>query len=249
MSKPLEYICETKDDSGNWNAINAFQWKLLEEEMAIVYAAVCIRKKHLEKAEANFPNYWHPEPLKIAGKTKMVEIHNAVGTLKKPLVAGMTQETGSKDGNREFSILLEQKPALFTSKECGLQALASIGWLMDVSKARPPEITTDNSSVDYEESLLPTNLEVKEESAPSGYNKVQIELLQSTKDIAAEVLAKCGGMSLAYSNMGIVPFGHKVFKIYAKLFACLPDPEEEERERFNAMREEAKAKKDDDDDD
>lgn len=249
MSNSLEYICETKNASGNWDAINAFQWKILEEEMAVVYAAVCIRRKHLEQAEANFPNYRHPEPLRIAGKTKMVEIHNAVSTLKKPLVAGMTQETGSKDGNREFSILLEQKPSLFTSKECGLQALASIGWLMDVSKARPPEITTDNSSIDYQESLLPGNLEVKEESAPSGYNKAQIELLQSAKTIASEVLAKCGNMSLAYTQMGIVQFGHKVFKIYSKLFGCLPDPEEEERERFNVMRQEAKAKKEEDDDD
>lgn len=248
MTKPLEYISELKDKDGNWSSINCFQWKMLEEEMAIIYAAVCVRKKFLEEAEANFKNYRHPEPLKIAGKTKMVEIHNAVGVLNKPLVLGMDHPTGSKDGNREFSILLEQKPSIFTSKETGLQAVASIGWIMDISKARPPEITTDNSSVDYEEDLLPENLEVKEESAPSGYNKAQIEILQTTKDITSEVLSKCGELSLSYKKMGIVQFGHKVFRTYAKVFGSLPDPEEEERERFNAMREEAKAKKEEEDD-
>ena len=216
--------------------------------MALIYAAVCIRKKYLEGAEENFEGYRHPEPLKIAGKTKMVEIHNAVGILSKPLIVGMSHDTGSRDGNREFSILLEQKPSLYTSKETGLQAIASIGWLMDISKARPPEITTDNSSIDYEESLLPENLEVKEESAPSGYNKAQIELLQAAKDITSEVLVKCGALSNNYTRMGIVQFGHKVFKTYAKVFGSLPDPEEEERERFNAMREEAKAKKEEEDD-
>jgi hypothetical protein len=248
MTKPLEYISEMQDKEGGWNAINCFQWKFLEEEMAIIYASVCIRKKYLSEAEANFKGYRHPEPLRIAGKTKMVEIHNAVGTMDKPMILGMEHPTGSKDGNREFSILLEQKPSIFTSKETGLQAIASIGWIMDIAKARPPEITTDNSSVDYEEDLLPENLEVKEESAPSGYNKAQIELLQATKDITSEVLSKCGELSHSYNKMGIVQFGHKVFKTYAKVFGSLPDPEEEERERFNQMREEAKAKKEEEED-
>lgn len=248
MTKPLEYISEMQDKDANWTAINCFQWKMLEEEMAIIYAAVCVRKRYLTDAEANFKGYRHPEPLKIAGKTKMVEIHNAVGILEKPMVLGMEHSTGSKDGNREFSILLEQKPSIFTSKETGLQAIASIGWIMDIAKARPPEINTDNSSVDYQEDLLPENLEVKEESAPSGYNKAQIELLQATKDIASEVLSKCGELSNSYHKMGIVQFGHKVFRTYAKVYGSLPDPEEEERERFNAMREEAKAKKEEEDD-
>lgn len=248
MTKPLEYISEMQEKNGNWNAINCFQWKMLEEEMAIIYAAVCVRKRFLSEAEANFKGYRHPEPLKIAGKTKMVEIHNAVSILEKPMVLGMEHSTGSRDGNREFSILLEQKPSIFTSKETGLQAIASIGWIMDIAKARPPEITTDNSSIDYEEDLLPENLEVKEESAPSGYNKAQIELLQATKDIASEVLLKCGELSQSYQKMGIVQFGQKVFKTYSKVFGSMPDPEEEERERFNAMREEAKAKKEEEDD-
>jgi len=203
----------------------------------------------LRGAEENLKNYRHPEPLRIAGKTKMVEIHNAVTTMERPLIKGMTCKTGTKDAEREFAKLLEESPYLLTTKESGLQAIASIGWIMDVSKARPPEITTDTSSVDYEESLLPDNLEVKEESAPSGYNKSQVKLLEDTKKITAAALKHCGELGENYERMGVVQFGTKVFKAYAKVFGSLPDPEEEERERFNAMREEAKAKKEEDDDD
>jgi hypothetical protein len=248
MAKLLEYIPEEKNTNGEWVKKDVMRWRLLEEEMAMVYAANCVRITHLGDAENNLKDYRHPEPLRIAGKTKMVEIHNAVGILEKPFCLGMKASSGTKQGHRELSHILGSNRTLETSKEMGLQSIASIGWLLDVTKARPPEITQDTSSVDYEENLLPGNLEVKEESAPSGYNNAQMELLQEAKTIMVDVLKGCGELSSHYEKMGIVVFGNKVFKTYAKVFSCLPDPEEEERERFNAMRDEAKAKEAEDDD-
>jgi hypothetical protein len=248
MAKNLEYIPEEKDSSGEWVKKDILRWRLLEEEIAMVYAANCVRISQLKDAEANLKNYRHAEPLRIAGKTKMVEIHNAVGILERPFCVTMRAATGTPQAHRELAHILSTTRSVDTKKEVGLQTIASIGWLLDVTKARPPEITQDTSSVDYEENLLPTNLEVKEESAPSGYNKSQMDLLQETKDIVVESLKGCGDLSKHYENMGIVVFGNKVFKAYARVFSCLPDPEEEERERFNAMRDEAKAKEAEDDD-
>jgi hypothetical protein len=248
MAKSLEYIPEEKNNKGEWVKKDILRWKLLEEEIAMVYAANCVRMNHLKEAEANLENYRHAEPLRIAGKTKMVEIHNAVEILERPFCVSMRAPTGTKQAHRELSQILSTARSVDTKKEVGLQTIASIGWLLDVTKARPPEITEDTSSVDYEETLLPDNLEVKEESAPSGYNKSQMELLQETKDILVQALTDCGDLSKHYDKMGIVLFGTKVFKTYAKVFSCLPDPEEEERERFNAMRDEAKAKEAEDDD-
>jgi len=248
MAKPLEYIPEEKNAKGEWVPKDILRWRILEEEIAMVYAANCVRINHLKEAEENLKDYRHAEPLRIAGKTKMVEIHNAVGILERPFCITMKARSGTSQAHRELSHILSTTRTVDTKKEVGLQSIASIGWLLDVTKARPPEITQDTSSVDYEETLLPGNLEVKEESAPSGYNKSQMELLQEAKDVIIEVLKGCGDLSQHYDRMGIVVFGNKVFKTYAKVFSCLPDPEEEERERFNAMRDEAKAKEAEDDD-
>jgi hypothetical protein len=242
MSKSLEYIPEEKNPQGEWVKKDILRWRLQEEEMAMLYAAVCIRMKHLQEAEENLKDYRHTEPLRIAGKTKMVEIHNAVATLAQPFSVAMKSKSGSPQSKKELSKLLSNSRTIDTKKEVGLQTIASIGWLLDVTKARPPEITEDTSSVDYEETLLPGNLQVMEESTPSGYNKAQMELLNEAKNIMSDVLEECGELSEHYRKMGIVLFGNKVFKTYAKVFGCLPDPEEEERERFNAMRDEAKAK-------
>lgn len=248
MAKLLEYIPEEKNTKGDWIPKDVLRWKLLEEEIAMVYASNCVRINHLKDAEANLKNYRHAEPLRIAGKTKMVEIHNAVSILERPFCVTMRAATGTSQAHRELAKLLSTSRTIDTKKEVGLQSIASIGWLLDVTKARPPEITQDTSSVDYEEKLLPDNLEVKEESAPSGYNISQMELLQEAKDIVVESLKGSGDLSKHYENMGIVVFGNKVFKAYARVFSCLPDPDEEERERFNAMRDEAKAKEAEEDD-
>ena len=248
MAGHLTYVAEEKRSDGTWEKVNAFQWRLEEDEMAVIYAACCVRMRNLREAEDNLKNYRHGEPLKLAGKTKVVEFHNAVGILEQPFCPRMKHGTGTKAGDEEFTKILAQSPVITTNSEIGLQALASIGWLMDVTKARPPEITTDTMSVDYQESLLPSNLEVKEESAPSGYNKAQIGMLEEARKKAVEVLRDCGDLAQSYEDMGVVKFGTKVFKAYSKVFGALPDPEDEERKRFEAIREEAKSRKEDDDD-
>jgi hypothetical protein len=248
MASHLTFVPEEKRSDGSWEETHVFHWRMEEDEMAVIYAACCVRIRNLREAEENLKNYRHVEPLRIAGKTKMVEFHNAVPALSQPFCPKMKHGTGTKAGDEEFAKILAQSPVIVTSKEVGLQALASMGWLMDITKARPPEITNDTTSVDYEEKLLPSNLEVKEESAPSGYNKAQISMLDEARDKAVIVLRDCGDLAQSYEEMGVVKFGTKVFKAYSKVFGALPDPEEEERKRFEGIKEEAKARKEDPDD-
>jgi len=234
--KTIEYVHFRKNSHNEWEEASEFLWRIPEDELAIVYGATCIRLDAMAEAEANLVNYHHPEPLRIAGKTKTVEITHALEVLKRPLLANMKHATGTPEAVIELGGILQKSTQWWLKKEVGLQALSSIGWLMDVSKARPPALNKDDSATDYEESLFPKNLIVTEENAPSGYNDRQIALLKKTKGIAAEVLAPCGNTGKEYAEMGIVAFGQKVFKTYSRLFTCLPDPEEKERERFEQMR-------------
>lgn len=242
----LEYIPHRKLESGDWVSVDEFVFRIPVEEMAVTYAAHCLRKRSLAEAEANLKNYIHPEPMKLGGKTRLVEIKSALNFIEQPLFATMTGETGSKKAMEEIQNELPKQAEWRMKKDMGLQALASVGWLASLTKARPPEITKDTSSFDYEPTLLPGNLEVAEEAAPSGYNKEQANLLKETKNLAAEALSKCGSLSDKLKDMSIVQFGELLFKVQSRLFNALPDPEAEERERFEAMRAAAAAAKSDD---
>jgi hypothetical protein len=243
----LEYVPQRKLESGEWVPVDEFIFRVPEEEMAVMYACHCIRYKSMEEAEANLKNYVHPEPMKLGGKTKIVEIKSALSIIKTPMLSNMTGETGSQTAMAELQKELPNHAEWRMKKECGLQVLASVGWLASLTKARPPELTKDTSSADYEVSLLPGNLEVTEESAPSGYNKGQADLLKKAKDITTDALEKCGVLAEKLSEMGVVQYGELLFKTHARVFNALPDPEAEERERFEAMRQQAIAAKSGDD--
>lgn len=247
MPEELQYIAARQKDDGSWIETQEFVWKIPPEEMAVVYAACCTRLKHLEEAEQNLKDYHHQEPLKIGGKTQMVEIHSGVPFLKQNFFKNKEGVAGTAKGLRSAQELLTNTSQWRTSKDIGLQAITSIGWLMDITKARAPDITTDTSSTDYSANLLPSNLAIKEEASPSGYNNNQLKLLKDTQTIAAEALITCGDKGKKMTEIGVVPFGNLVFKTYSRVWGNLPDPDEIERQRFDKMREQAKAKREEDD--
>jgi hypothetical protein len=248
MAEEIQYIHQRQKSDGTWIDAQEFIWKLPHEEMATLYGSCCARLKHLEEAEENLNNYHHQEPLKIGGKTQVVEIHSGIPFLKQNFFKNKEGVTGTPKGNKTAQELFANTNQWRTTKDIGLQAITSIGWLMDVTKARAPDITTDTSSTDYSASLLPQNLSIKEEAAPSGYNNNQLNLLKETQKIAAEVLKNCGEKGEKMAEMGTIQFGNLVFKTYSRVWGNLPDPEEIERQRFEKMREQAKAKREEEED-
>ena len=247
MSHELTFIPEKLDNNNKWIEANEFLWKIPVEEMAVLYASCCIRLEALTEAEANLKNYRHQEPLKINGKTKIVEIHNGVPFLKNPFFKNHLGETSSPECLKTAQELFANTNQWRTSREVGLQAIASIGWILDITKARPPDITKDTSSTDYEAKLLPQNLKIKEEATPSGYNKQQLGILKKTQAITVETLQNCEIKKDEIKELGAVAFGNLVFKTYSRIWSNLPDPEEIERQRFERMREQAKAKREEED--
>lgn len=238
----LEFIAQRKTPTGDWVVINEFVIRVPPEELAIIYSAHIIRKSRLVEAEANLTNYIHKEPMKMGGKIRTVEIHSAGKTMKVPFLIGCKAEPGCQEALDELKTAIPKNAEWRMEKEVGLQAIASIGWLADVTKARPPDITKDTSSVDYEQNLLPGNLQIAEDSAPSGYNKSQVELLEEAQKTAAEALIKSGNLHGTITNMSVVTFGELIFKTWSRLFGSLPDPEAKQREEFEALRKEAAEK-------
>jgi hypothetical protein len=211
--------------------------------MALMYACSCVRLKHLSDAEGNLKNYRHSEPLRMEGKTKMVEIREGVSLLSKPLLIGMQGVTGSKEAHASINALLKRSTTWYSPQEAGIQIIASSGWVMDISKARPPDITKDTSSIDYTPTLLPSNLAVRDESAPSGYNQGQVAILEETRAVTRDVLQDVGDLHETYSTMGVVLFAQQVFRTHSRVLGCLPDPDDEERKRFDEAREQARINK------
>lgn len=244
----IEYIHKRKDDKGNWVDVEEIIFKIPPEEMAVAYAAHAIRLKCLMEAESNLKDYCHREPMKIGGRTKTVEIRSALDILKLPLLKDMNYFTGSDQAVEELQSLLPVKSEYRAKRLNGLQLLASVGWLADVTRARPPSITEDKSSVDYEAELFPENLEVKEETVSSGYNKIQAEMLKDAQRISGCCLKNCGELKDRIECMTVASFGELVFKTYSRLFGALPDPEAEERARFEDMRKAAEARREEEDD-
>lgn len=241
--KIIEFIHLRKTLSGDWENVGEFIWRTPPEELATVYAAHQIRLKNLLEAEDNLKNYRHAEPLRIGGRTKIVDILSATSILKQPFLTTMQGETGSDKALTEIQNVLASSSEWRFKKEIGLQAIASIGWLSDITKARPPAITKDNSSTDYEEELLPDNLQIKEDSSPSGYNKQQAQILTEAQTLTIKALANCGPLHAKISDMTIVPYGELLFKTFSRIYTALPDPETEEREKFEEMRKKAAEKR------
>lgn len=246
MNDAIEYIALSQNQKGAWIETHEFLWKLPLEEMAILYAACCTRLSCLQAAESNLTHYRHLEPLRINGKTQIVEIHSGTPFLTLPFFKNKEGAIGSPQGISGAQDIFTNTTQWRSSKDVGLQAIASIGWLMDITKAKPPEINKDTSSTNYTETLLPTNLQIKEEAAPSGYNQNQLKLLKDTQNIAAETLKNCGEVGTSLKSLNITLFGNLVFKTYSRIWGSLPDPEEIERLRFEKMKEQAKAKREED---
>jgi hypothetical protein len=247
MSQPIDFVEYRKNEAGEYIKVDELIWRMEAEEMAILYSAQCVRFRHLTPAEKNLKNYYHPEGLRIGGKTKIVEIHTAVPVLEMPFLTKMVHKTDTKAASEELAKLLPNSASWASKRDVGIQTIASIGWLMDVTKARPPDITKDTSNVEYAVDILPQNLDVKEESKPTGYNDGQIALLEEARGVATDVLKYCGNKHKEIGEMNIVIFAQRVFKTYSKTFNALPDPSEEERKRDEAMREQAKKNAEDDD--
>ena len=239
--KTIEYIHERKSEDGGWVKAEEMIWRIPPEEVAVIFAAQTIRLRCMREAEANLKNYIHPEPMRLGGKIRQVEIKSGIDEMRAPFLKQMTKETGSPEAAAELAKILPAQAQWRLKKSSALQGLASIGWLGDVTKARPPAITKDTSSVDYEETLLPESLSVREEAAPSGYNKQQLATLEEAREIALAALAGCSSLKTAMESMGAVRFGELVFKTQSRLYGGLPDPELEERAKFEAMRAEAAA--------
>lgn len=247
-NRTLEFVAQRKNGDGEWVKVEELIWRIPPEEMAIAYSAHCIRKRCVGEAEKNLVGFIHQEPMRFGGKTRIVEFHSAGIQMKAPFLYNMTAEPGTPESMAELKTLIPKHDEWRTTKETGLQILASIGWLSDVTKARPPAITKDTSAVEYLEDLLPGNLAVKEDTAPSGYNKRQVAVLTESKMICAEALEKAGSLHGMLKEMLIVTYGERLFKTQSRIYGALPDPETEERAKFEAMRAAAAAKAEDDDD-
>lgn len=237
--KLLEYIPERKAADDEWVRVDEFAWRTPPEDLAIAYAAHVIRKQSLTEAEANLKNYVHKEPMRLEGKLRTVKILSSGETLKKPFLATSRAEPGSKEAMEELQMAIPRNAEWRLNRDVCFQVIASVGWLTSLTKARPPDISRDTSEVDYQTQLLPGNLEVAEDAAPSGYNKEQVELLKRAQKLAAEALAKSGGLGEKIKNLPIVNFGEVLFKTFSRTFGSLPDPEIKEREAFEAMQAEA----------
>lgn len=234
--KTLEFVPERRSPEGDWVPVNEFIWRVPPEELAVAYAAHTIRRRCMVEAEANLKGYVHKEPMRLGGKIRTVKIMTAGVTLKKPFLSGMRGEPGSKEALEELKIAIPKNAEWRMPQDVALQAIASVGWLGAMTKARPPEISKDTSAVDYEESLLPQNLELAEDAAPTGYTKEQVGFLREAQNTAASALEKSGSLGERIKTMPVTTFGELLFRTQSRLFGALPDPETQEREQFEQMR-------------
>lgn len=242
QSNFVTYVTGKGDpNTGKWTDLQEFQFELEPGEFSLIWACIQIRALALTKAEEAFPNYVHPEPFNIGGINRTVEIGSAAAIMQGPLLVTSEENTNSPG---MIKIIQKGERAGYTwrlHKESGLQAMASLGWLCDISKSRQPPITQATNDVTYSESLMPSNISVKENAAPSGYNKKQITLLQSTMEFMGKILDPIPDIKELWIGVPIVTFGEKIFKTTSKIFNSLPDLEDEERQKFEEMKNMAKA--------
>jgi len=234
--KLLEFVAERRTPEGEWVPVNEFIWRIPPEELAVAYAAHSIRRKCMAEAEANLTGYIHKEPMRLGGKVRTVKIMSAHETMDKPFLSGMRGVPGSKESMDELKVAIPRSGEWRMEQDVGLQTIASVGWLGAMTKARPPEISKDTSAVDYEEGLLPQNLELSEDMAPTGYTKEQAGFLREAHGLATQALEKSGTLKDRMQNMSLTVFGELLFRTQSRIFAALPDPETQEREQFEAMR-------------
>lgn len=241
MSKFVEYIAGEGDlQTGVWKDLREFRLELEPGEFTLIWASIIVRTKALEEAEKIFPGYRHPEPFNIGGRKKIVEIGSALPVLKGPLLATCNTPC---DHPETIKMIQRGERTGYTwrlKEEAGLQAMTSIGWLCDVVKARQPPITQSTSDVSYEADLLPSNMQVKSEEATAGYNKKQITLMENTKAIMDRVLKDIPEVRTKWLDTTITIFGQNIFRTTSKIFTSLPDLEEEERKKFEELKEKAK---------
>jgi hypothetical protein len=248
MDKNLEYVYLKRNKKNEWEEANEFVWKMPTDEMAILYAAYCIRLENMTIAENCLKNYIHMEPINIEGKMKNMGIGNAISILNEPFLKEYKTETGehvakgkpnTPEGEEELALALKNSTMWKTHKDPGLQIIASINWLTELNKVRTAEITKDNSVVEYDPRLLSKNMIITEEKAEEGYTAQQMQMLSKAKEITCSVLKYCGGTKEEYSAMNIKIFGQRIYKAFLRTFDSLPDPEKEEREKFEKIRQDA----------
>lgn len=240
--KYVNYIVgEGNPETGQWTDLNEFRFELEPGEFTLIWAAIQVRAKALKAAEKVFVDYNHPEPLNVGGLKRVIQIGSAIPILEGQLLVTCV---GTKDEPSLIEAIRKGERTGYTwrlQKEAGLQAMASIGWLCDVAKARQPPITQSTTDISYEESLLPSNVGVINEEAPTGYNKKQVTLMENAKEYMGKILDPLPEVKAQWLGVPIVTFGQKLFRTTSKIFGSLPDLEEEERKKFDEMKNKVKA--------
>ena len=242
MPKFISYVAGEGDPrTGRWKDLSEFHFELEPGEFTLIWAAVVVRLRALRAAEKVFPNYNHPEPLNIGGMKRIVEIGSALPILEGPLLVACPHPADSEE---TVKMIVKGEKTGYTwrlREEAGLQAMVSIGWLCDVAKARQPPISQATSEVDYSLDLLPANMQLKQDEAPTGYNKKQTDLMNQTKKEMCRVIDHAPELKKPWIDIPVVPFGEKLFRTASKIFTSLPDLEEEEKKKFEEIRAKAKA--------
>jgi hypothetical protein len=242
MPKYVNYVSGEGDvKTARWNDLNEFQMELEPGEFTLIWASGVVRQKALKAAEDVFPNYNHPEPLNIGGMKRIVEIGSALPILEGPILVTCPHPSNSEETVKAITKGEKTGYTWRLREEAGLQAMVSIGWLCDIAKARQPPISKNTSEIAYAADLLPTNMLVKEDEAPTGYNKKQADLMQEAKKEMLRVLGNIPELKAAWIDIPIIPFGEKLFRTASKIFTSLPDLEEEEKKKFEQIRAQAKA--------
>jgi len=240
--KYVNYIVgEGNTETGQWQDLKEFRLELEPGEFSLIWAAIQVRTKALKAAEKVFENYNHPEPLNIGGLRRVIEIGSAIPILEGKLLVNCE---GVKEEPSLLETIRKGERTGYTwrlREEAGLQAMSSIGWLCDVAKARQPPITQSTSDINYEADLLPSNIGVKHEESPTGYNKKQITLMENTREFMGKILNPLPEIKDLWLGIPIIIFGQKLFRTTSKIFGSLPDLEEEERKKFDEMKNKVKA--------
>src|ERR1035437_4216980 len=121
---------------GKWIKRDEIRFRLLPGEFSLIYAANFIRLETLRRAEKTCKNYRHPEPFKIGGREKFIEIGSAVKIIERPPLVGVVLNS-SESEKRRAVLKAEEKEEKRVPREVGIQLIVSLDWLNDMSKARP----------------------------------------------------------------------------------------------------------------
>jgi hypothetical protein len=225
---------------GEWTDKNEWRFELETGEFPLLWAAMMIRLKYVGQAETTFENYKHAEVFNIDGKNRIYAIGSGLQTLREPLLINSTYKGDTEETRAHLAELVKTTQRWRMKKHVGEQAIASIGWYADITKARPPAITKEETTSVYQHALLPENMIPEEEKAATGYNKKQSKLLEEGRLIVVDLLRHLPNIQSEWDQMGIVVFGQRLSKLRDKVFASLPDPEEEERKKLEELQQKAK---------